>query len=270
MQTLAATCDIQRHAKFARSTYFECWVLNKIVQQQDQVDVHMIQKSHADLGGVQVVATLPTGPVCVQWRQQQLISGALFHVGIGKRDISSEERALTGQKYLLKMKRHNCQVMCSALNGFNSWSLALFYMSISGKAVFSEKAHCQVHLICWRYITQSPSEVLISVGWKYQSHLHDTSEKAVSVNAKWEVQQRQQKADLFKLKCSWSKRRRGHLKTAKLSCELSFEKELVTSKLSYRCFFGLMTFLEKAMLALKDLSWPRVKTLHVAKEGEST
>ena len=137
----------------ARSTYFEGWVLNKIVQQQDQVDVHMIQKCHADLGGVQVAATLSTGPVCVQWRQQQLISGALFHVGIGKRDISSEERALTGQNYLLKMKRHNCQVMCSALNGVNSWSPALFYMSASREAVFSERAQCQVHLICWRYIT---------------------------------------------------------------------------------------------------------------------
>ena len=37
-----------------------------------------ILKCHADLGRVQVAATLPTGPLCVQWRQQQLISGALF------------------------------------------------------------------------------------------------------------------------------------------------------------------------------------------------
>ena len=116
------------------------------------------------LGRVQVAATLPTGPLCVQWRQQQLISGALFWCRRRKRDISSEERTLTGQNYLLKMKKHLCKVMCSALNGVNSWSTALFYMSASRKAVFSEKAHCQFHLICWRYITQSPSEVLISVG----------------------------------------------------------------------------------------------------------
>ena len=207
MQTLAATCDIQRHAKFARSTYFECWVLNKIVQQQDQVDVHMIQKCHADLGGVQVAATLSTGPLCVQWRQQQLISGALFHVGIRKRDISSEERALTGQTYLGKINKQICHVMCCASDGVNSWYPALFSYVCIKRGCFE-----------WKSSLSSPFDLLKihhtiarwSADVRYQSDLRDTSEKAVSVNAKWEVQQRQQKADLFKLKCSWSKRRRGH------------------------------------------------------------
>ena len=62
-----------------------------------------------------------------------------------------------------------------AVKGVNSWSSALFYMSTSGKALFSEKAHCPFDLL---RIHHAIGKWSADVRWLATvSDLRDTSEK---------------------------------------------------------------------------------------------
>ena len=109
------------------------------------------------------------------------------------------------------MKKHNCQVMCSALNGVNSWSPALFYKSAPRKAVFSEKAHVKSiwsaddtsqnrQVKCWCALAGNINQICVTC---LKSGFSECRVRSTTTTT-------ESRFVMFNLKCSWSKGRREH------------------------------------------------------------
>ena len=166
-----------------------------------------ILKCHADLGRVQVAATLPTGPLCVQWRQQQLISGALFHVGIGKRHFMWKKSI---DRLKLPRKDEKTQLSSDVQWRASTADLRRSFTCRHRERLFLVKKLI-VHLICWGYITQSESEVLMCVGWlQYLICVTRLKSSFSERKVKSTTTAMENRFAKFKLKCSSSKGRRGH------------------------------------------------------------
>ena len=162
--------------------------------------------------------------------------GALFHVGIGKRHFKWKKSI---DRSKLPRKDEKAQLSSDVQWRASTADLRRSFTCRHRERLFLVKKLI-VHLICWGYITQSESEVLMCVGWlQYLICVTRLKSSFSERKVKSTTTAMENRFAKFKLKCSSSKGRRGH---TYISEQLSWvvlwkimsDKQIV----KYICFMG--------------------------------